>query len=73
MLDNIENAINEGQNLEIKAFDQDVGSSDFLGAANPISFTSLVEDEEEHTLDRPLFNDCKQVGNIKFSTKLLWA
>ena len=55
VLDNIENAINEGQDLEIKAFDQDIASSDSLGAANPISLISLVEDEEENILDMALW------------------
>ena len=74
--------------MELKAFDKDVGSSDFLGAATPISYTVLVheekrkkieDEEEEEDTWKPekdwvcdLFNDCKKTGQVKFSTKFIW-
>jgi len=59
----------------LKAYDKDVGSSDFLGAANPISFCLLVHDDKENiqkdfTCD--LFNQCKKVGQVKFTTRFVW-
>jgi len=56
----------------MKAFDKDVASSDFLGSANPISFISLVADEQSHTFDTDLFRDCKKTGSLKFQTKFIW-
>jgi len=37
------------------AFDADVVGADPLGSAAPISYVSLVEDEEEHVHDLDLY------------------
>ena len=57
----------------MKAFDKDVASSDILGEALSISYTKLVEDEEEKFHDLDIFLDCKKTGNIKFTTKFIFC
>ena len=44
VLENIDAPAKNGEELVIKAFDKDVGSSDLLGSANPITYIKMVAD-----------------------------
>lgn len=55
------------------AYDKDLASSDLLGKANPLSFVSLIRDEQEHQHDLDLFHEYKKTGNVKFSTRFVWC
>lgn len=71
-LKNIQNAIESGQKLVLNAYDEDVGSSELLGSMYPMSYVPMVNNlETMHNID--LFINYKKSGNIKFSTKFLWA
>jgi hypothetical protein len=62
-----------GKRLQLKAFDQDVGSTDSLGKAEAVTLLSLVDSEQEksHALS---LNDAsgKPVGQVKLTTRLVW-
>ena len=51
----------------MKAFDEDVGSSDLLGEALPISYVKLISDDKGTLYDVDIYLNCKKTGNIKFT------
>ena len=47
----------------MEAYDEDIAIDDKLGATKPLSYVTLVEDEEEHEHDLTLFDaDGKKSG-----------
>ena len=53
----------------LEAYDKDLMSSDFLCKSRPLSFTSLVEDEEEKLHDLKLYDkESKEAGTLIVST-----
>ena len=68
------NEIRKGNQLVIEALDSDIGgTSDHLGASNPLSYNVITQDTEliQHNLE--LYDkNYKHVGEVSIQTQFIW-
>lgn len=71
-LNNVFQQIRLEQSLVIETFDKDIGSSDIIGATNPLTFNGLCQNEEPKTMMLDLFTpNYKNAGSIKITTQFV--
>ena len=69
-LPNIYTQVRDHNTIVFKAFDKDIGSSDLLGATDPLEFLELCTDETVKEWELPLYEaHGEQNGFIKLSTQ----
>lgn len=73
-LTQVEQQVLSGKRLVLEAFDKDVGGEDSLGKIKPMSFVTLVEDEEEHVHTVKIYDtNSKEAGTLIVATQFIYV
>ena len=74
VLEDLGKQVQLGGSLVLKAYDEDVGSSDWLGATAPLSFSECIANANENKREVDLVGEKgKKAGRIAFATQYIWA
>lgn len=58
--------------LAVETYDEDVGSSDLLGAAKPIPYADLIKSTEKQTARHDIFKQDKKTGDVLLEWQYFW-